>query len=59
LRINSARDPARSERHSGPKTWTGPRNPGDGAAAIYGHNFRMCDAWGPDPKRNRCSPISR
>jgi hypothetical protein len=53
LRMNSAADPARSQRHSAPKTWDGPRKPGEGAAAIYGHNHPMCEAWGPDPTRWR------
>jgi hypothetical protein len=53
LRINSAADPARSARHSAPKTWYGPPNPGRGARAIYDHNVAMCGALGPDPRRDR------
>jgi hypothetical protein len=56
LRINSAADPARSERHRAAKTWIGPRNPGEGALTVYEHNVRMCDAWGPDPKQDRGWP---
>ncbi len=50
LRIASAADPPRSARHSGPRTWEGPHQPGIGAPAIYQHNQKMCAAWGPWPK---------
>jgi hypothetical protein len=49
LRIDSAADPRRSERYSGPKTWIGPLNPGVGAPTVYSHNPPACIAWGPDP----------
>lgn len=53
VRINSAAEPTRSERHSAPKTWTGPRNPGEGARAIYNHNPSMCASWRLDSKGKR------
>jgi hypothetical protein len=53
LRINSAADPARSERYAAPKTWTGPRNPGEGSRAIYEHNEPMCNSWAVDSKGKR------
>ena len=51
LRTSSAADPARSERHSAPRTWKGPSEPGMGAPARFDHAMPICNGWGPDPKR--------
>lgn len=53
VRLTSAADPSRSERHSAPRTWIGPPRPGEGAVGSYEHNATVCSSWGPDPRLGR------